>query len=132
MQKFHPNNINNIQDISISDNAHARENWRYLSSARKSALGFNPDEIAKYKRRLIAEELSKIAFEIKMPIDAQEKFLAKWCEHNPGSEKIKADYETVFNVKDRAIQFMGWWNQSRANKGQDKNNQPNINEKWGR
>ena len=111
------------------------ENWRYLSSVRKFSLGNNPDAIAEYKRKLIAEELSVIAAEIKMPSDAQEKFLTKWCEHNPGSEKIKADYEATFNIRDRAIQFMSWWNQSRPaiNQREDsRRKQLDVNEKWGR
>ena len=100
---------NNISLQNAGACAHTRENWRFLTSARKFSLGNNPDAIADYKKELIAEELSLVAAEIKMPQDAQEKFLAKWCEHNPGSDKIKADYEATFNIRDRAIQFMGWW-----------------------
>ena len=87
-----------------------KEDWRYLSSARKFSLGNNPDLIADYKRKLIADELAAVAAEINMPADAQERFLNKWCEHNPGNERIKADFEPTFNVRDRAIQWMGWWN----------------------
>lgn len=96
----------------VREGSYPAENWRFLSSARKFSLGNNPDAIADYKKELIAEELSLVAAEIKMPQDAQEKFLAKWCEHNPGSDKIKADYEATFNIRDRAIQFMGWWNRN--------------------
>ena len=90
--------------------AYTREDWRHLSSARKFSLGNNPDRIAGFKRTLIANELSEIAAEIQMPKEAQEKFLTKWCEHNPGSATIKAEFEPTFNVRDRAIQWMGWWN----------------------
>lgn len=111
------------------------ENWRYLSSARRFALGNDPDVIAEYKKKLIAEELSLIAGEIRMPKDAQDKFLTKWCEHNPGSDKIKADYEATFNIRDRAIQFMGWWNQRQpvsSQKEDERKKRLNVNEKWGR
>lgn len=87
------------------------EGWRYLSSVTKASLGFNPDAIAEKRKELMGAELSAIASEIGMPKEAQERFLAKWCEHNPGSDKIKADYEPTFNVRDRATQFMGWWKQ---------------------
>lgn len=90
---------------------YARESWRYPSSVTKASLGFNPDAIADKRKELMGAELSAIASEIGMPKEAQERFLAKWCEHNPGSDKIKADYEPTFNVRDRATQFMGWWKQ---------------------
>lgn len=111
------------------------ENWRHLSSVRRFELGNNPDAIAEYKKKLIAEELSLIAAEIKMPKDAQEKFLTKWCEHNPGREKIKAEFEPTFNVRDRAIQWMGWWKQGRPASSQadeERKKRLNVNEKWGR
>lgn len=111
------------------------ENWRHLSSVRRFELGNNPDAIAEYKKKLIAEELSPIAAEIKMPKDAQEKFLTKWCEHNPGRETIKAEFEPTFNVRDRAIQWMGWWKQGRPASSQadeERKKRLNVNEKWGR
>lgn len=129
-------NNKKINNNTESINAHEaalpqKENWRHLSSARKASLGFHPDAIAEYKRSLIASELSTIAVEIGMPQDAQSKFLSKWCEHNTGSDMIKADYEATFNVRDRAVQWMGWWKKGEEKKTKD-NDKLNPNAKWGR
>lgn len=137
MQKLHSNNINinknNTESVNAYDDAvPQKENWRHLSSARKAFLGFVPDAIAEYKRELIASELSSIAVEIGMPQDAQSKFLSKWCEHNPGSDMIKADYEATFNVRDRAIQWMGWWKKGEDKRKENNDNKLNPNSKWGR
>lgn len=109
------------------------ENWRYLSSARRFALCNNPDAIAEYKKKLIAEELSLIAGAIGMPKEAQEMFLVKWCEHNPGSEMLRADYEQPFNIKDRATQFMAWWKKhDHRDRDKEREERLNVNAKWGR
>lgn len=140
MKFFHPienNNINNNISIYSAPREIAEEipsqeeNWRHLSSLRKFALGNDPDLIADYKRKLISEELQRAAPELKMPKEAQEKFLSKWCEHNPHSEKIKAEFEAVFNVRDRAEQFMGWWTSNRTSPSDSKRaKRLNPNDKW--
>lgn len=130
------NNINNNISIysaprEIEEIPSQEENWRHLSSLRKFALGNDPDLIADYKRKLISEELQRVAPELKMPKEAQEKFLSKWCEHNPRSEKIKAEFEAVFNVRDRAEQFMGWWTSNRTSPSDSKRAKKlNPNDKW--
>ena len=109
------------------------QDWRNLTSAFKATLGFDPDAIAEYKRKLISEELSIAAAAIGMPKEAQEMFLVKWCEHNPGSEKIKADYEPTFNTKDRATQFMSWWKKhEHRDRDKEREDRLNVNAKWGR
>lgn len=139
MKFLHPienNNINNNISIysaprEIEEIPSQEENWRHLSSLRKFALGNDPDLIADYKRKLISEELQRVAPELKMPKEAQEKFLSKWCEHNPHSEKIKAEFEAVFNVRDRAEQFMGWWSSNRTSPSDSKRAKKlNPNDKW--
>lgn len=109
------------------------ESWRYPSSVTKASLGFNPDAIAEKRKELMGAELSAIAAEIGMPKEAQERFLAKWCEHNPGSDKIKADYEPTFNIKDRATQFMAWWKKhDHRDRDKEREERLNVNAKWGR
>ena len=140
MKFLHPIENNNINNNNISIYSAPREieeipsqeeNWRHLSSLRKFALGNDPDLIADYKRKLISEELQRVAPELKMPKEAQEKFLSKWCEHNPHSEKIKAEFEAVFNVRDRAEQFMGWWTSNRTSPSDSKRAKKlNPNDKW--
>lgn len=140
MLKLHNTNKDNNKNNNISIYSAPREieeipsqeeNWRHLSSLRKFALGNDPDLIADYKRKLISEELQRVAPELKMPKEAQEKFLSKWCEHNPRSEKIKAEFEAVFNVRDRAEQFMGWWTSNRTSPSDSKRAKKlNPNDKW--
>lgn len=125
------NNISIYSPREIGEIPSQEENWRHLSSLRKFALGNDPDLIADYKRKLISEELQRVAPELKMPKEAQEKFLSKWCEHNPHSEKIKAEFEAVFNVRDRAEQFMGWWSSNRTSPSDSKRaKRLNPNDKW--
>ena len=109
------------------------QDWRNLTSAFKATLGFDPDAIAEYKRKLISEELSIAAGAIGMPKEAQEMFLVKWCEHNPGSEMLRADYEQPFNIKDRATQFMSWWKKhEHRDRDKEREERLNVNAKWGR
>ena len=83
-----------------------------MSSAAKAAFNYDADMIADYKRRMMAKQLDGIAVEIGMPEEAKEKFLQRWAEHNPGSETIAAEYENTFDLRDRAVRFMTWWNRN--------------------
>ena len=108
-----PTTTKEIKEYNISlSNARAYEDWRYVSSAAKAAFNYDADMIADYKRRMMAKQLDGIAVEIGMPEEAKEKFLQRWAEHNPGSETIAAEYENTFDLRDRAVRFMTWWNRN--------------------
>ena len=95
-------NINNIS----GQNAPARENsapesWRFISSVRRFSLNNNPDLIADFKRDLFRGEVEALAVEVGMTARDREKFISWWTEHDPGKEMIRAEFEAVFNVRDR-------------------------------
>ena len=81
--------------------AYTREDWRYISSVRQSLLGFDKDRIAEYKKNLFRAEVEELAGKVGMIPEQVEAFVSWWTEHSPGSEKIKADYETTFDTENR-------------------------------
>lgn len=89
--------------------ARTREDWRYVSSTARSAMNFNPDAIADFKRQKFEVRVSQVAQEIGMTQFQQDQFIRKWCEHSPGNETLKAEFEPTFNIRDRAIQWVSWW-----------------------
>lgn len=94
--------------------ARTQEDWRFVSSTARSAMNFNPDLIADFKRQKFQVRLTQIAKEVgmdKIP-EAFETFMRKWCEHKPGDETLRAEMEPTFNIRDRAIQWMAWWNRN--------------------
>lgn len=100
------NNIRNkeIYNISLQETqAHtrAREDWRHLSSVRKQHLGFDKDRIAEYKKELLRQQVSELSGEVGMNPQQTDAFVRWWGEHSPGSDTLKAEYETVFDVKAR-------------------------------
>ena len=94
------NKENKIKEKEIENLT--KEDWRFISSVQRSALGFNPDRIAEHKRDIFRRQTEEVANEIGMTSQQVDAFVRWWTEHSPGSEKIKADYEATFNIKDRA------------------------------
>lgn len=104
-------NKNDKNIITDTQDAPAREDslacsWRFVSSVQRFALHNNPDEIAEFKRGLFRREVEVYAVEVGMPAREQEKFVGWWTEHDPGKEKIRAEFEAVFNVPDRMKTWM--------------------------
>ena len=107
--------------------------WRFISSMLRAALGNDPEAIAEYKKECIRLELESVASDTPMTPESKEAFLNKWCEHTPGSEKIRAEFEPTFNVAERAKQFMAWWARNRSGMAtaEDKRKERlNVNDKW--
>lgn len=98
-----PTNKNEKNNINITlTNAPAREEtWRFISSVRRSVLNNNPDAIADFKRDLFRREVETNVSAAGMNTEQKEKFIGWWTEHTPGSDKIRAEYEAVFNTLDR-------------------------------
>ena len=100
------------KNIDITDtNAPARDSssagsWRFVTSVQRFALHNNPDKIAEFKRDLFRREVEVYAVEVGMPARDQEKFVSWWTEHDPGKEKIRAEFENVFNIPDRMRTWM--------------------------
>ena len=114
------------EDIYILS-TRTREDWRNLSSLRKDMLGWDKDRIAEYKRKLIRDELEGIAGKIGLSEEDIDAFLLKWCEHTPGDDRIKAEYEPTFNVSERAKNYIGV-GKKRGLRQQKKD----VNDKWRR
>lgn len=107
--------------------------WRFISSMLRTALGNDPEAIAEYKKECIRLELEAVASDTPMTPESKEAFLNKWCEHTPGSEKIRAEFEPTFNVAERAKQFMAWWVRNRsgmATAEEKRMERLNVNDKW--
>lgn len=97
--------------ITDTNSAPARENsapesWRFISSVRRFSLNNNPDLIADFKRDLFRGEVEALAVEVGMTEREREKFISWWTEHDPGKERIRAEFEAVFNVRDRMRTWM--------------------------
>lgn len=81
--------------------AHTRETWTFISSVRRSTLGNDAGRIAEFKKELFRSEAEQVAREIKMAGKQLEDFIRYWTESSTGSEKIRANYEIVFDMKSR-------------------------------
>lgn len=82
------------------------ENPFHVSSVMRDFYRGNPDGLIAEKIRRVREKLKKISPEIGMPPDEQEKFICYWCEHSEGSTTLRAEKETVFNIRERAARWM--------------------------
>ena len=65
-----------------------------------------------------------------MPEEAKEKFLQRWAEHNPGSDTIAAEYENTFDLRDRAVRFMTWWNRNNQTRTATPAQQPTRSDRF--
>lgn len=81
--------------------AYTREDWRYISSVRRSTLNNDPDRIADHKRSLFRAEVNSLANELGMTSQQVEAFCRYWSESSPRSERIKADFEITFDTRSR-------------------------------
>lgn len=93
-----------IKEYNTGNNnapAYTREDWRYISSVRRSTLDNNPDRIAEHKRSLFREEVETLAPELGMTAQQVEAFCRWWTETSPGSEKIRAEFEIAFDTRSR-------------------------------
>ena len=66
-------------------------------------LGWDKDAIAEFKKSLLREEVEALGILTSEGVDA---FVLKWGEHNPGNDTIRAEYEPVFNVSERAQNYL--------------------------
>lgn len=89
------------------DNARTRENWRHLSSARLDQLRVSGTPVAEFKRSLLREEVEAIASELGLTKTDVDAFVQKWGESSPGSDRIRAEYEVTFDVRERAKNYKG-------------------------
>lgn len=104
------NNNKNVRNIlySTQENApaYAREDWRFISSVRRSVLGNDPDKIAEYKKEIFRKEVSALAEKVGMDRQQQEDFVSWWTERSPGQEKIRAEFEVAFDMESRMRSWM--------------------------
>lgn len=89
------------------DNARTRENWRHLSSARLDQLRVSGTPVAEFKRSLLREEVEAVASELGLTKTDVDAFVQKWGESSPGSDRIRAEYEVTFDVRERAKNYKG-------------------------
>ena len=80
--------------------------WKHVSSVQRSALGFDKDRIAEFKGQAFAQQVGEIARDLGMTEEQQDAFIRYWTEHNPGNERLKAEYETTFDIRRRMRTWM--------------------------
>ena len=77
------------------------EDWRFVSSVRRTILGNDKDRIAEYKKEVFSKEVYALAGKVGMSQQQQEAFISWWTERSPGNEKIKAEFEVAFDMESR-------------------------------
>lgn len=92
--------------IINTTNAPAREDWRFISSVRRTMLGNDKNRIAEHKISLFRSEVESIAPELGMTPQQIDAFVRWWAEHSPGNEKIRAEFEIAFDTKSRMQNWM--------------------------
>lgn len=92
--------------INNNTNAPAREDWRFISSVRRSMLGGDKSKIAEHKISLFRSEVEALAPELGMTAQQVDAFCRWWTEHSPNNEKIRADYEIAFDTRSRMQNWM--------------------------
>lgn len=104
------NNNKNEKNIYNSTLVNApactREDWRFISSVRRSVLGNDKDKIADYKKEIFRKEVSALADTVGMNGQQQEDFVSWWTERSPGNEKIRAEFEIAFDMESRMRSWM--------------------------
>lgn len=88
-------------NITSYNNAPVREDWRFISSVRRTVLNNDKNQIAEFKKDLFRAEVAALASGLGMTKQQMDAFVGWWTEHSPGQEKIRAEYEVVFNTEDR-------------------------------
>lgn len=92
--------------INNTPNAPAREDWRFISSVRRTMLGNDKNRIAEHKISLFRSEVESIAPELGMTPQQIDAFVRWWTEHSPGNEKIRAEFEIAFDTRSRMQNWM--------------------------
>ena len=92
--------------IINTTNAPAREDWRFISSVRRTMLGNDKNRIAEHKISLFRSEVESIAPELGMTPQQIDAFVRWWTEHSPGNEKIRAEFEIAFDTRSRMQNWM--------------------------
>lgn len=87
------------------------DDFRFLSSVERDALGFDGDRIAEAKRARMAAQLDDyrktLAAEgLPMDDDQRRRFLDHWCSHRPGSGEIRAEGDPYFSVPAKARRWV--------------------------
>lgn len=101
-QRATPKDIKTIYNIPGNNApAYAREDWRFISSVRRSTLNNDSNRIAEHKRSLFRQEVDTLAPELGMTSQQAEAFCRWWTETSPGSEKIRAEFEIAFDTRSR-------------------------------
>lgn len=87
------------------------DDFRFLSSAERAALGFDGDRIAEAKRAKMAAQLDvyrKTLAGEGLPMDEEQRrrFLDHWCAHRPGCGEIRAEGDPYFSVPAKARRWV--------------------------
>lgn len=98
-QQNKDNKIINI--LATNAPAYMREDWRFVSSVRRTILGNDKDRIVEYKKEVFSKEVYALAEKVGMSQQQQEAFISWWTERSPGNEKIKAEFEVAFDMESR-------------------------------
>lgn len=99
-------NLRSKEYIINTTNAPAREDWRFISSVRRTMLGNDKNRIAEHKISLFRSEVESIAPELGMTPQQIDAFVRWWTEHSPGNEKIRAEFEIAFDTRSRMQNWM--------------------------
>lgn len=83
------------------------DDFRFLSSMERDALGFDGDRIAEAKRAKMAAQLDNYRKTLAaegLPMDDGQRlrFLDHWCAHRPGSGEIRAEGDPYFSLPAKA------------------------------
>ena len=104
--------VRNIYITKLT-NAPARtreEDWRYVSSVRRTLLNNDADKIAEYRRDAFRAEAEALAPTIGMTPAQTDAFVRYWTEHSKGYDRIRANNEQVFDTETR---MRGWMDRDR-------------------
>lgn len=77
------------------------EDWRFISSVRRTLLGNDKDRIAQYKKEVFSKEVFALADKVGMSPQQQEAFINWFTEHSPGNENIRAEFDVAFDMESR-------------------------------
>ena len=94
-------NISLVNAPAYTREEAVKDDWRFISSVRRTLLGNDKDRIAEYKKEIFSKEVLALADKVGMTPQQQNAFISWWTERSPGSEKIKAEFEVAFDMESR-------------------------------
>ena len=94
-------NISLVNAPAYTREEEVKDDWRFISSVRRSLLGNDKNRIAEYKKEIFSKEVLALADQVGMTSQQQTAFISWWTERSPGSEKIKAEFEVAFDMESR-------------------------------